>query len=65
MADEVPPTRTILRAGFVGRGRMECDGKDHWFVREDHAKHNCAPETHMGPCMCPKPPAAGLEVRQS
>jgi hypothetical protein len=46
--------RKILKDGFVGEGRVECDGKDHWMVREKHKDLNCDKETHVGPCDCHK-----------
>lgn len=44
--------RKVIQDGFLGKGRIECDGKDHWMVREEHEKLNCLQETHVGPCGC-------------
>lgn len=42
--------RKIKQEGGLGGGRLECDGKDHYWVVPEHAQLQCPKEVHVGPC---------------
>lgn len=46
--------REVIQKGFIGGGRIECDGMHHYMVRDaaEAKKMNCPTEAPAGPCRC-------------
>lgn len=46
--------RIIVQKGGVGGGRLECDGKGHWWIVPDHQALGVREKTPCGRCMNPE-----------
>ena len=55
-------TVKVLQTGFVGGGRLVCDGTNHFIVRDDWKALKCPPSVHVNECNCNKPRAAAPVV---